>query len=127
MLFTDYKAVYFKHLSEAFKQNPGVINGVLIEQEQRKAYTKKVFTDQFGRHFVWDPRFGYIPHTTNYGNMPYPVTWVESRNGPMPVTDMMDPAFGARQGNPYLCLPQRRFSSIQEPDKPMLSFYEPRE
>lgn len=53
--------VYWENLAKAFQQNPReIMHGIETSKERLNSGTH-MFRDQYGRQFLWDPRFGAIP------------------------------------------------------------------
>lgn len=53
--------VYWNSLATAFKQNPQAMMPGIEDSRARLKYQKHLFRDQYGRQFLWDPRYGAIP------------------------------------------------------------------
>lgn len=53
--------MYWENLAKAFQQNPReIMHGIETSKERLNSGTH-MFRDQYGRQFLWDPRFGAIP------------------------------------------------------------------
>lgn len=53
--------VYWENLAKAFQQNPREIMHGIETSKERLNSGRHMFRDQYGRQFLWDPRFGAIP------------------------------------------------------------------
>lgn len=146
-IIIDDVEVYRKHFIMAFEQNPDTVLDALMEQEQRRrnrqhiqprrrhpppyVRSQRVVVDEYGRHYIWDHHFGYMPvHPLPWD---YPVMWVDGPDGPITIPVGIEPTYPAIEPvflvnpspTPDSCDPLGSRASLHEQNKPMMSFYEP--